>query len=131
MRPEGRHNKKKPGLVTYRYQARARDCQPCVRKPECCPGNQSRGRGLLRLEESSAVLEFRDKLAGAEAQTQYRLRGRVIEFCHAWIKEKFGLRQFHVRGLVKVQTEMLWACLTYNLQHWIRLRRLAAVPATS
>jgi len=31
-----------------------------------------------------------------------------------------------VRGLVKVQMAMLWACLTYNLQHWIRLRPLEA-----
>jgi hypothetical protein len=41
------------------------------------------------------------------------------------------LRQFHVRGLAKVHMEMLWACLTYNLQHWIRLRKLGAIPATS
>jgi hypothetical protein len=53
----------------------------------------------------------------------------VVEFCHAWIKSKLGLRQFHVRGLVKVQTELLWACLTYNLQHWIRLNKLRAAPA--
>jgi hypothetical protein len=32
--------------------------------------------------------------------------------CHAWIKSKLGLRQFHVRGLAKAQMEMLWACLT-------------------
>jgi hypothetical protein len=44
----------------------------------------------------------------------------VIEFCHAWIKSKLGLRQFHLRGLAKAQMEMLWACLTYNLQQWIR-----------
>ena len=43
---------------------------------------------------------------------------------HAWIKSKLGLRQFHLRGLAKVQFEMLWACLTYNLQQWIRLRKL-------
>ena len=27
-----------------------------------------------------------------------------MEFCHAWIKSKLGLRQFHVRGLAKAQT---------------------------
>lgn len=36
---------------------------------------------------------------------------------------KLGLRQFHLRGLAKVQMEMLWACLTYNLQQSIRLRK--------
>jgi len=27
-----------------------------------------------------------------------------------------------VRGLAKVRCEVLWACLTYNLQQWFRLR---------
>ena len=52
-----------------------------------------------------------------------------MEFCHAWIKSKLGLRQFRVRGLVKVHMEMLWAGLTYNLQHWIRLRKLEAAAS--
>lgn len=131
LRPQGRHSKtKRRGQVAYLYQAKISDCQPCVRKPQCCPGNQSQGRGLVRVEESAAVVAFRKKMASVEAQTQYRRRGRVVEFCHAWIKSKLGLRQFHVRGLAKVQSEMLWACPTYNLQQWIRLRRLRAVPAT-
>jgi hypothetical protein len=54
-----------------------------------------------------------------------------VEFCHAWIKSKLGLRQFHVRGLKKVQMEMLWACLTYNLQFWIRLSKLRKTPAVT
>jgi transposase len=132
LRPQGRfHNKKKRGLVAYRYEAKSSDCQPCLRKPECCPGNQSRGRGLVRQVENAAVRAFREKMASAEAQRQYRRRGRVVEFCHAWIKSKLGLRQFHVRGLVKVQTELLWACLTYNLQHWARLNKLRAAPTAS
>lgn len=63
-------------------------------------------------------------MATPEAQKQYRRRSRVIEFCHAWIKSKLGLRQFHLRGLAKMQMGMLWACLPYNLQPWIRLRQL-------
>ena len=107
----------------------AEDCHGCAFKPQCCPGNQQRGRGLLRLEESAAVLAFRKKMASTEAQKQYSRRGRVVEFCHAWIKSKLGLRQFHVRGLMKVRAELLWACLTYNLQHWIRLGKLKTSPA--
>jgi transposase len=117
--------KNERGLISYRYQARAEDCNQCVRKPECCPENQKRGRGLLRIEESSVVQAFRQKMATEQAQKNYRRRGRVAEFCNAWIKSKLGLRQFHVRGLGKVGTEILWACLTYNLQHWIRLRRIS------
>ena len=125
---EGSHTKKK-GFTYYRYEAEWRDCQSCARKPQCCPENQRQGRAVVRGEESAAVLAFHQKMASEAAQAQYRHRSRVVEFCHAWIKSKLGLRQFHVRGLVKVQMEMLWACLTYNLQHWIRLRKLANAPA--
>ena len=123
LRYEGRHPHKS-GHIFYRYEARAQDCQNCPLKPRCCPGNQHRGRGWLRTEETAAMIAFRQKMATPEAQKQYRRRSRVIEFCHAWIKSKLGLRQFHLRGLAKVQMEMLWACLTYNLQQWIRLRQL-------
>jgi len=122
---EGRHTKKK-GFTYYRYEAEWRDCQNCARKPQCCPENQKQGRSVVRGEESAAVLAFQKKMSSEAAQAQYRRRGRVVEFCHAWIKSKLGLRQFHVRGVVKVQMEMLWACLTYNLQHWIRLRNLSS-----
>jgi transposase len=126
---EGNHTKKK-GFTYYRYEAEWRDCQSCARKPQCCPENQKRGRSVARGEESAAVLAFHLKMASEEAQAQYRRRGRVVEFCHAWIKSKLGLRQFHVRGLIKVQMEMLWACLTYNLQHWTRLRNLSTTTAS-
>jgi transposase len=129
LHPQGRR-KKRPGLIYYRYEAKAEDCQSCIRKPQCCPDNEKRGRSVARPEESPVVTAFRRKMACEEAQAQYRRRGRVVEFCHAWIKSKLGLRQFHVRGLVKVQMEMLWACLTYNLQHWIRLRKLATAAAS-
>jgi len=130
LRYEGRL-RVEPGLISYRYEAKRKDCQSCVRKLECCPENQKRGRSVTRLEETATVIAFREKMASEEAQAQYRHRGRVVEFCHAWIKSKLGLRQFHVRGLAKVQTEMLWAALTYNLQHWIRLAKLSAAPAAS
>jgi IS5 family transposase len=55
------------------------------------------------------------------ARTIYKQRPAVAEFPNAWIKEKFGLRQFRLRGLLKVTIEALWACLTYNICQWIRL----------
>jgi transposase len=132
LRPQGRyHNKKKRGLMAYWYEAKFSDCQPCARKPECCPENQRRGRGVIRRVENAAIVAFREKMATDKARAQYRRRSRVAEFCHAWIKSKLGLRRFHVRGLGKVQTELLWACLTYNLQHWARLNKLRAAPAAS
>ena len=34
----------------------------------------------------------------AEAKAIYKKRAEVAEFPNAWIKDKFGLRQFHLRG---------------------------------
>jgi hypothetical protein len=55
------------------------------------------------------------------AKAIYRQRGAVAEFPNAWLKDKLGLRQFRLRGLIKVRLEILWAALTYNIQQWIRL----------
>jgi hypothetical protein len=128
LRQEGRW-KKERGLVSRRSWAQAEDGRSCARQPECCPENR-RGRGILRWEESAGVLAFRQKMESAEARTSYRRRGRVVEFCHAWIKSKLGLRPFHLRGLVPVPREMLGACLTYHLPQWIRLRKPLPTPAT-
>ena len=57
----------------------------------------------------------------AEAKEIYRTRSKTAEFPNAWIKEKFGLRQFRTRGKAKTNQEALWACITYNIQQWIRL----------
>ena len=94
------------------------------------PGKSIHGRGLVRQIENAPVLAFREKMASEQAQAQYRRRGRVVEFCHAWIKSKLGLRQFHVRGMPQVATELLWACFTYNVQHWDRLSKLQKEPAS-
>lgn len=119
------------GMTYHIYEARLEDCRSCPRKPECCPDNKKNGRSVAQLEESPVVMAFRKKMASEEVQERYRRRGRIVEFCHAWIKSKLGLRQFHVRSLKKVQTEMLWACPTYNLQFWIRLSKLRTTPAVT
>ena len=66
------------------------------------------------------------------AKAIYRQRGAVAEFPNAWLKDKLGLRQFRLRGLMKVRLEVLWAALTYNIQQWIRLSwRAALMPASN
>ena len=67
-------------------------------------------------------------MATDEAQAPYRRLSGVAEFCHAWIKTKLGLRQFHVRSFGNVQREVLCAYLTNNLHPWIRLDKLPPAP---
>jgi hypothetical protein len=122
LHPQGRRQKR-PGLIYHRYEARRRIVKVAFASRRVVQTTRKRGRSVARPEESTIVIAFRKKMASEEAQAQYRCRGRVVEFCHAWIKSKLGLRQFDVRGLLKVQMEMLWACLTYNLQHWDALKK--------
>jgi Transposase DDE domain len=64
---------------------------------------------------------FHRRMKEGSAQQAYRLRGPTAEFPHAWLKQKLGLRKFHVRGLARARIEAQWAALTYNAQRWIRL----------
>jgi transposase len=117
--------------VSYRYRAQRSDCQGCPARSQCCAGNRVTGRSVHRSEELAEVAEFRQKMQSEQAREIYRQRAQVAETPNLWIKAKFGLRQFSVRGLSKVGMEALWACLTYNIRVWIRLRwRQAAAVAT-
>ena len=107
--------------VSYRYRAKRSDCEGCPMKNQCCPGNRVVGRSVHRSEELAQVAEFRHKMQSEEARAIYKTRAQVAETPNLWIKEKFKLRQFSVRGLAKVGMEALWACLTYNIRVWMRL----------
>jgi len=108
--------------VSYKYRAEMADCKTCPAKGQCCPGNQVSGRSIQRTEEFPEVAAFRQKMQTEEARKIYRQRPQIAETPNLWIKAKFGLRQFCVRGLRKVGMEALWVCLTYNIRLWIRLR---------
>jgi len=113
---------RKRGDLYQQYQARGTDCRSCRYQPQCCPSNPKDGRTVsIRLEERADVAAFRKKMETEEYRAQYRKPGPVAEFPNAWIKEKLGVRKFRVRGLVKAGTELMWACLTYNIMQWVRL----------
>jgi len=115
---EGRERNR--GVIRYRYRAAAAECRACPLQSHCCP-NSRKGRSLVRTEDAPVMAAFKAKMATAAAQQIYKQRAGVAEFPNAWIKDKLGLRQFRLRGRVKVGIEALWACLTYNIQQWIRL----------
>lgn len=108
------------GGMRHDYRAGASVCRACAFKAQCCP-DTVRGRSISRLVEDAQVRQFRERMETTPAQEIYRQRAPVAEFPNAWIKDKSGLRQFRLRGLVKVRLEALWACLTYNIQQWVRL----------
>lgn len=109
-----------PGQTKYTYRAAKEDCQGCVHRSQCC-GTSKNGRSLVRAEDSAEMKKFRAKMETETAQEIYKKRGVVAEFPHLCIKERFGLRRFSLRGLVKVKIESLWVGLAFNVQQWIRL----------
>lgn len=113
------------GIKRHQYRAKRSTCRACPFQAQCCPttsGQSTQGRMIVRSENDPVVAAFVEKMKTAEAQAIYRQRKKIAEFPNLWIKEKLGLRRFRVRGLAKATCEMLWACLTFNIQQWIRLR---------
>jgi len=119
LRHKGRDFRR--AVVSHQYRARTEICRACEFRSKCCPGNVHHGRSLIRTEHPPSIRRFSEKMQTQQAKNIYRQRGAVAEFPNAWIKDKLGLRQFRLRGLVKVGLEVLWAALTYNIQQWIRL----------
>jgi len=118
------------GRIEYRYQASSMDCPQCAFRDQCCP--KASPRMVVRKQDSPAVAAFKAKMQSDDARQLYRSRAQIAEFPNAWIKDKLGLRQFRLRGRQKVRAEALWACLTYNIQQWLRLswrRRLEMAAA--
>src|SRR5271157_103960 len=133
--PHGSVKHDREGVQRHPYRAAPSACRACPHQGQCCPvkpGQRVKGRMIMRTENLPAVAAYVEKMKTPEAQAIYRERKRIAEFPNLWIKEKLGLRRFRVRGLAKATCEALWACLTYNIQQWVRRRwrpQLAAAAA--
>jgi len=77
-------------------------------------------RVVTRSELLPVLTAFRQRMETPGAKATYKQRGGIAEFTNAWINDNLGLRQFRLRGLIKVGMATLWACLTCNIQLWNR-----------
>lgn len=112
---------RRAGIIQHSYRAKARICAACPHLADCYPGMKKQGRQVLRTVALPQIIAFHEKMETAEAKEIYRTRSKTAEFPNAWIKQKFGLRQFRTCGKANTQQEALWASITYNIQQWIRL----------
>jgi transposase len=67
---------------------------------------------------------FRARMADPEYQQLYRWRPSIAEFPNADCRNR-NLRQFRVRGLVKVKAVALWHALAFNFTRMLNLGALA------
>ena len=96
-------------------------CKGCAARAKCCAANQGTGRSITRREPLPEVSQFYQRMAIPEMQAIYKQRSEVAEFPNLWLKEKFQMRRFRLRGVAKVKIEALWGCLAYNIRQWARL----------
>ena len=82
---------------TYRqYQGKESDCRRCEHRLKCCP--KSGHRTLSRSQEHAVMAKHRRWMESERAREAYRKRSATAEFPNAWLKERFGVRKFRVRG---------------------------------
>jgi len=74
--------------------------------------------------DTDQYANFRARMAEAEYKDLYRLRPSIAEFPNADCRNR-NLRQFRVRGLVKVKAVVLWHVLAFNLLRMPNLGVLA------
>jgi hypothetical protein len=67
---------------------------------------------------------FRARMADPEYQALYKMRPSIAEFPNADCRNR-NLRQFRVRGLIKVKAVALWHALAFNFTRMLNLGVLA------
>jgi len=74
--------------------------------------------------DTNEYITFRARMAEPEYQKLYKSRPSIAEFPNADCRNR-NLRQFRVRGLVKVKAVALWHALAFNFLRLINLEVLA------
>jgi len=74
--------------------------------------------------DTDEYAQFRARMADPEYQKLYKSRPSIAEFPNADCRNR-NLRQFRVRGLVKVKAVAIWSALAFNFLRLIRLGVLA------
>jgi hypothetical protein len=114
--------------VRDRYRAAPEICAGCPLREKCLSGN-AKSREISREQYEEQRVLHAQKMATPEAQAIYTLRRHPGERPFAMIKHHFGLRQFLLRGLERVQNEWTWAATAFNLHRLMSMLRTRAGPA--
>ena len=81
-----------------------------------------------RPDDSPGIAAWRTRMATAEAREIYKERASTAECVNAQARNR-GLRQFLVRGLMKVKAVVLWYALAHNLMRAVSLRAVTRLAS--
>lgn len=113
--------------VRRRYRAAVSDCQSCPLSSRCISGN-AKSRMINREQHESLREAHAKKMSTEKAQKKYARRRHPSERPFAVIKQKFGARQFLLRGLSQVRQEWDWLVTAFNLERLFGLMLSGAGP---
>jgi transposase len=99
------------------YVADPAVCNACPAKAACTPGTS--GRHVHRSLHDAYLERVRAYHATASYEKAMRKRAVGIEPLFGEAKQWHGLRQFRLRGLMKVTTERLLTAAGQNLKRWL------------
>ena len=111
------------------FQAQQEHCDACTYRARCLKKDEP-ARRVERVRESDAMRAYLARQQQPAIQELYRTRKAVAEFPQLRFKGNWGLRQFSVRGLAKVNREAIWIALAHNLSQWFRLRWIPRLATT-
>jgi transposase len=124
--PLGRKMEYVGDLVNQRNSGRVRirrylcqSCDDCPLAGACLMG-KSKQRSVTHDEFEAPRQVMLKRLKTTAGQEIYGRRQWICETPFALIKNYLKFRQFLLRGLDKVKTEWLWACISFNLSKLVR-----------
>jgi transposase len=104
------------GQPYCRYRSAA--CGPCALRAQCTTGKH--GRTIKRYPGDEYKEAMALVLTQPRARAVYAQRMAIAETVHAELRERFGLRRFHRRGLSAVRAEFGLYCIAFNLKRALR-----------
>lgn len=102
------------GYRSYRTAA----CAHCPVRTQCTTAKH--GRSIKRYAGDEYKEAMALVLIQPRAREVYRRRMPIAETVHAELRERFGLRRFHRRGLSGVRAEFSLYCIAFNLKKALR-----------
>jgi hypothetical protein len=103
----------------HRYRRyRTAACAHCPVRAQCTTGKH--GRSIKRYAGDEYKEAMALVLMQPRAREVYRQRMPIAETVHAELRERFGLRRFHRRGLSAVRAEFGLYCIAFNLKKALR-----------
>jgi transposase len=105
-------------------------CAGCPLAKRCLPKSATERR-VSRDEYEELREDLAAKMKTEEARARYKRRAHVAETPFAVLKTRMNFRQFLLRGLKKVEMELRWTAIAYNVGKLVNFKARTAALAAS